>query len=136
MGQRSLPGTAAAEAASLADHADPADEPAGILPGAARSESLQRLQIGIFGLAMMILLVGLASIIGSQANLAEAAAVPDASPTTEPVTADSPQPNPLEDAGVVPDIAPETGLSPMVDPLAAPPKAVPSPPAPDRRTPR
>ncbi|KPQ32252.1 MAG: hypothetical protein HLUCCX21_02585, partial [Porphyrobacter sp. HL-46] len=33
----------------------------------ARQEAIQRLQVGVFGIAAMVLLVGLASIIGSQA---------------------------------------------------------------------
>jgi hypothetical protein len=64
---------------------------------------MQRLQIGLIGLSAMILMIGVASVIGSQADIAEEAAVPDAAPTTEP-TAVLPQRDPLADAGVVPDI--------------------------------
>ncbi|MDY7097768.1 MAG: hypothetical protein SXU28_06490 [Pseudomonadota bacterium] len=74
--------------------------------GGSRQEALQRLQVGLTGLVLMILLVGLASIIGSQAEKAQEAAVPDAAPTTEP-TAAAPQSDPLADAGVVPDIPAE-----------------------------
>ena len=83
-----------------------------------RHEAIQRLQIGVFGIAAMVLLVGLASIIGSQADVTEEAAVPDAAPTTEPSPAPS-QANPLADAGVVPDIAAEPSPSPAV-PLDVP----------------
>jgi hypothetical protein len=83
-----------------------------------RQEAIQRLQIGVFGIAAMVLLVGLASIIGSQADVTEEAAVPDAAPTTEPSPAPS-QANPLADAGVVPDIAAEPSPSPAV-PLDVP----------------
>jgi hypothetical protein len=85
----------------------------------ARQEAIQRLQIGVFGIAAMVLLVGLASIIGSQAEITEEAAVPDAAPTTEPSPAPS-QANPLADAGVVPDIAAEPSPSPAA-PLDVPP---------------
>jgi len=78
---------------------------------ARRQEALQRLQIGLLGLAAMVLLVGLASIIGRQADATEEAAVPDAAPTTEPSPAPS-LPNPLADAGVVPDIVAEPSPTP------------------------
>lgn len=71
--------------------------------GGTRAEALQRLQVGLSGIFAMILLVGLASVIGNQAERAEEAAVPDAAPTTEPTSA-PPQRDPLADAGVVPDI--------------------------------
>lgn len=79
--------------------------------GQARAEALQRLQVGLFGIGTMVLLVGLASIIGNQADLTDEEAVPEAAPTTEPSPAPS-QANPLADAGVVPDIAPEPTPTP------------------------
>lgn len=85
-----------------------------------RSEGLQRVQVGVFGIAAMVLLVGLASIIGSQADLTDKAAVPDAAPTTEPQTV-APAANPLADAGVVPDIPAEPSPAPLLDPLVLPP---------------
>ncbi|MFN3862974.1 MAG: hypothetical protein ACK4RT_01710 [Erythrobacter sp.] len=88
-------------------------------PSEAGQEAIQRLQIGLFGLAAMVLLVGLASIIGSQADVTEEAAVPDAAPTTEPSATPS-RANPLADAGVVPDIAAEPSPS-AAAPLAVPP---------------
>lgn len=88
-------------------------------PNQARAEAIQRLQIGLFGIGAMVLLVGLASIIGSQADLADQAAVPEAAPTTEP-TAAPPQANPLADAGVVPDITAEPSPSPAPPPLDLP----------------
>lgn len=71
--------------------------------GGTRAEAVQRLQVGLTGLCAMVLIVGVASVIGTQADKAEQAAVPDAAPTTEP-TAAPPQRDPLADAGVVPDI--------------------------------
>ncbi|OBV10124.1 hypothetical protein [Erythrobacter dokdonensis] len=110
MTQRSLyagGGDAAPGAGDLPVNAQPAT-PA----NQARQEALQRLQIGLFGIAAMVLLVGLASIIGSQADITEEAAVPEAAPTTEP-TATPTQANPLADAGVVPDIAAEPSPTPV-----------------------
>lgn len=97
-----------------------------------RAEAIQRLQIGLFGIGAMVLLVGLASIIGSQADLADEAAVPDAAPTTEPSPAPS-KANPLADAGVVPDITLEPSPSPSPTPLDLPP---PVPARPDDAAPR
>jgi hypothetical protein len=68
-------------------------------------------QVGLFGIGAMVLLVGLASIIGSQADLTENSAAPEAAPTTEP-TPEPSQANPLADAGVVPDIVAEPSPSP------------------------
>lgn len=102
-----------------------ASEPEPSVPlSEARHEAIQRLQIGVFGIAAMVLLVGLASIIGSQAEIIEESAVPDAAPTTEPSPTPS-QANPLADAGVVPDIAAEPSPSPAI-PLDVPPPARPS----------
>jgi hypothetical protein len=95
----------------------------------ARSEALQRVQVGVFGIASMLLLVGLASIIGSRADKTELTAGPDAAPTTEPSGAAAPG-NPLADAGVVPDIPAEPSAAPLLDPLVLPPPT--SSPAPVR----
>ncbi|MEL6487197.1 MAG: hypothetical protein AAFQ13_08640 [Pseudomonadota bacterium] len=87
--------------------ADAAADPPELAPlGGTRSEAMQRLQIGLTGLCAMILMIGVAGVLGGQADLAEEAAVPDAAPTTEP-TAAPPQRDPLADAGVVPDIPAE-----------------------------
>lgn len=83
--------------------------------GQARAEVVQRLQVGMFGIGAMVLLVGLASIIGGQADLNETLAVPEAAPTTEPKPKPS-QANPLADAGVVPDIADEPTAAPTSPP--------------------
>ena len=87
---------------------------------AARSEAVHRLQVGFFGIGAMVLLVGLASIIGGQADRIDKLAVPEAAPTTEPSVAPA-QANPLADAGVVPDIAADPSPSPGVRPLDLPP---------------
>ncbi|MEE4152670.1 MAG: hypothetical protein V2I27_00770 [Erythrobacter sp.] len=82
---------------------DPLESPGGALSEAGRGETIQRLQIGVTTLAVMLTMIALASILGTQAKLAEEAAVPDAAPTTEPTAAPA-QRDPLADAGVVPDI--------------------------------
>jgi hypothetical protein len=77
-----------------------ADEPPVATAARLRSESVQRLQVGVFGLAAMILLVSLANIIRDQLRETEAGTV------NEPpaaVAGDAPA-DPLADAGVVPDI--------------------------------
>lgn len=118
MTQRSLFNASRGDASRPLDIAAEADSQTP--PSEARQEAIQRLQIGLTGIAAMVLLVGLASIIGSQAEITEDAAVPDAAPTTEPSPAPS-QANPLADAGVVPDIAAEPSPSPAVSPDTPPP---------------
>lgn len=99
---------------------DPVAEPEPATPASeSRREAVQRLQIGAFGIAAMMLLVGLASIIGSQAEITKEAAVPEAAPTTEP-TPEPSRANPLADAGVVPDIAAQPSPAPTM-PLDVPP---------------
>lgn len=71
--------------------------------GLARAHALQRLQIGLTGVVLMVLLVGLASVIQTRANQSEAGTVPAAAPTTEP-SAVAAQSDPLAEAGVVPEM--------------------------------
>ena len=66
------------------------------------SQSVQRLQVGLFGLAAMVLLVALANIIRNNAEQNEATVVPEAVPTV--VAEKTPASDPLADAGVVPDM--------------------------------
>lgn len=68
-----------------------------------RMQSMQRLQIGVGGVVLMVLLVGLASLIQDRTREVDAAAVPAAAPTTEPTAAPQ-QSDPLVEAGVVPDL--------------------------------
>lgn len=106
----------------------PQDEaaPEGAPLGGTRSEAMQRLQVGLFGLGSMVLLIGLASVIGSQADLTEERAVPEAAPTTEP-TAAAPQRDPLADAGIVPDIPADSTPTPSPSPSNTAPAANASP---------
>ncbi len=90
--------------------------PEGAPLGGTKSEAAQRLQVGLFGIGSMVLLVGLASILGNQADLTEEGSVPEAAPTTEPTAAPA-QRDPLADAGIVPDIPAEPSPSVAADPL-------------------
>lgn len=86
-------------------------------PSPLRSQRAQRIQVGIFGIAVMVLLVGLANIVSRNANENEARVVPQAAPTVEAVTPAVPVSDPLADAGVVPDIraTPGTNGAPAVE---------------------
>ncbi|MCZ8369902.1 MAG: hypothetical protein O9293_08050 [Porphyrobacter sp.] len=118
MNQRSLFAPGSTLAITPGDLAgDPLDAPP---PATVRAEAVQRLQVGLAGIGTMVLLVGLASIIGGQAERNDQMAVPEAAPTTEPSAAAA-QANPLADAGVVPDIAAEPSPSPSPKPLDLPP---------------
>ena len=79
------------------------------------SQSIQRLQVGLFGLAAMVLLVALANIIRNNADQNEATVVPEAAPTMAAEKA-APVSDPLADAGVVPD----TPAEPTQDDAARP----------------
>jgi|SRR6185437_14117481 hypothetical protein len=78
-----------------------------------RSQSIQRLQIGLAGLGAMALLVGLATVIKDRAQQTEAAAVPEAAANAGSST--SPAANdPLADAGVAPDVSVTPKPRPML----------------------
>jgi len=68
-----------------------------------RAQSLQRLQIGLFGLAAMVLLVGLANIILTNAKENQARVVPEAAATVAADSDSDGASDPLAAAGVVPD---------------------------------
>ena len=72
-----------------------------------RSQAMQRLQVGLFGLAAMILLVSLANIIKTNAAQNEARVVPEAAPTVSAQGSAATASDPLADAGVVPDMPDE-----------------------------
>ena len=84
-----------------------------------RERTMQRLQIGLTGIVLMILLVGLASIIQNRVAETDATTVPDAAPTTEP-TQVAPRNDPLVEAGVVPDLAAEPAATPSAEPFPPP----------------
>ena len=94
-----------------------------------RSQSMQRLQIGIGGIVLMVLLIGLASIIQDRMLEVDAAAVPAAAPTTEP-SQPSKQSDPLVEAGVVPDLPQQSTPVPSQSQAPVPEQGVPdAPPA-------
>lgn len=64
-----------------------------------RTQNVQRLQVGMFGLATMLLIVGLANIIMDRAKLADLGSVPTAVATP---SAGAPKNDPLAEMGVVP----------------------------------
>jgi hypothetical protein len=79
-----------------------------------RSQSVQRLQIGLAGLGTMALLVGLANVIMDRAKQTDAAAVPESAAT---VAAAKPAPagnDPLADAGVAPDVVADPTPAPVI----------------------
>jgi hypothetical protein len=122
-------GSESAGAASESAASEGDGPPEGVPLGGTNAETMQRLQVGLFGLGSMVLLVGLASVLGNQADRIEQGAVPDAAPTTEPVEAEQ-QRDPLADAGIVPDIPdePSPNASPAQPEGAAPPaNATPQP---------
>lgn len=97
--------------------------------GGTRSQAMQRLQVGLFGLAAMILLVGLANIIKTNVQENEARVVPEAAPTVVATGAAAPVSDPLADAGVVPErpAEPRPIVSPPPPPSAADATAAPAP---------
>lgn len=95
--------------------------------GGTRAQNVQRLQVGISGIAVMILLVGLASVVIEQARLNEdTVATIEGEPVvdaTEEVPA-TPS-DPLNDLGVVPDLPAETP-TPAAEAQAPQPATVPA----------
>jgi len=96
---------------------DLADDPPVTSFARSRSETVQRLQVGVSGLAAMILLVSLANIILDQAREADQGAVGDGQATGQ--DAGSPATDPLAEAGVVPDM-PAASPSPNDAPATQP----------------
>jgi hypothetical protein len=84
-------------------------------PSGTRAQAIQRLQVGLFGLASMVLLVGLASVIKNNVQQNEAQVVPEAAPTVSVQKSNGPGSDPLVDAGIVPE------LTPKEPPLVTPP---------------
>lgn len=89
--------------------------------GGTRSEAVRRLQIGLSGLAAMILMVALASVVLDRARQTDATTVPEAAATTEPVqAAPAPKGDPLAEAGVVPDLPAVPTPTPTQSPAVMP----------------
>ena len=82
-----------------------------------RAQAVQRLQSGLFGLAAVLLVVGLANIINDRARLTERAANPasaQSSASASPGTSD-----PLVDIGAVPSSVPSEAPSASASPAPA-----------------
>ena len=73
-----------------------------------RAQAVHRLQIGFAGLAAMLLLVGLASIINDQLRRTDAS--PEGAVAASNAAAAAPKSDPLADIGVIP--SPEADASP------------------------
>lgn len=69
-----------------------------------KSQRLQRVQIGLFGLATMIMLVGLADVVIQRAAETEANVVSEAVSSILPDEPPAPR-DPLAEAGVVPEVS-------------------------------
>jgi hypothetical protein len=83
-----------------------------------RAQAVQRLQAGLFGIAAVLLVVGLANIINDRARLTERAENPASarsSPSASPGTSD-----PLVDIGVMPSSVPSE--APSASASAVPPQ--------------
>jgi hypothetical protein len=70
-----------------------------------RAQAVQRLQSGLFGMAAIVLVVGLANIINDRARQADAAARPQVAGA--PISDAAQGSDPLADIGVVPSSQPE-----------------------------
>jgi hypothetical protein len=94
-----------------------------------RSQAVHRLQVGMFGLAGMLLLVSLANVIMDRAKYIDASAVNTAAPTVE--ASETSAKDPLADMGVAPQLPvsaqekPTVAISPAPPPSPAPTVTVP-----------
>lgn len=80
-------------------------------PRALRAQAVHRLQVGLFGLAGMLLLVSLANVIMDRAQLGDsAAALPDAAASSSAAN------DPLVDMGVAPELPVGGGGAPAPAP--------------------
>jgi len=83
-----------------------------------RGQAMQRLQVGLFGLGSMVLLIGLASVIKTNAEQNEAQVVPEAASAAATTPANQPASDPLAEAGIVPEQAPLPRVTPPPPPEA------------------
>ena len=80
--------------------------------GGTRAEAAHRLQIGLSGLGVVLLLVAVAGVVMNRARETEAAIVPEAAATIAAEPNAAPANDPLADAGVVPDLPAEPTPTP------------------------
>lgn len=110
----------APEDPSVGDTPDQNGASAAAERGRQRSQSIQRLQIGLSAFGAVVLLIGLAQVIFDRALRSEAAAVPSAAATTAPPEETPVQSNPLAEAGVVPDLPADPEDQPIQEPAIMP----------------
>ena len=97
----------ALEPHEIVSNDDPAPDGQAVPLAGTHPQRMQRLQVGLFGLGMMLLLVGLANIVLTSAQETKAT-VPTEIATTSEGAEDQPAArDPLADAGVVPDLPAE-----------------------------
>lgn len=84
-----------------------------------RAQAVHRLQVGLFGLAGMLLLVSLANVIMDRAKFIDQSAVAGAAPAD--AASDAAASDPLVDMGVAPElpVKPAAAVSPAPPPRAA-----------------
>lgn len=92
-----------------------------------RAQAVHRLQVGLFGLAGMLLLVSLANVIMDRAKFIDQTTVAGAAP--EGAASDTAASDPLVDMGVAPElpVKPTVAISPAPPPQAAPTVKAPKP---------
>lgn len=90
-----------------------------------RAQAVHRLQVGLFGLAGMLLLVSLANVIMDRAKFIDASAVNTAAPTVE--ASETSAKDPLADMGVAPQLPVTAKEQPTVTISPAPPAPTPAP---------
>jgi hypothetical protein len=79
-----------------------------------RAQAVQRLQTGLFGIAAILLVVGLANIINDRARMAEEAGQSPAAQAS--ASASATNSDPLADIGVVPSAVPSEAPSAAANP--------------------
>ena len=120
-------------AEQTAEHLAPASALAHVPPSRRelRAQAVHRLQVGMFGLAGMLLLVSLANVIMDRAKFIDASAVNTADPAAE--ASETSAKDPLADMGVAPQLPvsaeekPTVTISPAPPPAPAPTVQVPKP---------
>lgn len=77
-----------------------------------RQQRVQRLQVGLFGFAAMVMVLGLADIIMSTAENNQLAGTDELAPVTDEDVPPPPARDPLAEAGVVPELPAEPEVTP------------------------
>ena len=88
--------------------------------GRHRKQAMQRLQVGLVGVVLMILLVGLAGIVKERAAITDATAVAPAQAVPGAEVSPTTPNDALVEAGVVPDLPAVKDETPAATPVATP----------------